>query len=359
MMKTIYDDYQSNEKIEIRKKDFFTDDNGFPNRNAFLDFCERIDEADEELYLITMNIDLRKANAQSRLHGDMVLRAFLMSLQSYPFFTMYGEKVNIFCKKENIDRLKAILEKPNDEYQIYYAISTEPYSFFNHDEIIRHCVDEMYADKAKKTKKIKLEKSESEITKNTIEGDSNHEETDLRKYIDTMWFSTITARITKPNYEKITLFVFPTKKMPDRRSLPLIVVLDDNVNNYRAVYQESGMVKIIHKGIPFLMTARIVDGSLDIMVFKDLKSDNYEVEFSIDTHDGVCFPDSFGKKYGENKQLFPLKRTSSGYWACVEFNEETGGIMINNKGIIENDDGTKYGVTKDAEAIELIPIKNE
>lgn len=34
-MKTIYDDYQSNEKIEIRKKDFFTDDNGFPNRNAF------------------------------------------------------------------------------------------------------------------------------------------------------------------------------------------------------------------------------------------------------------------------------------------------------------------------------------
>lgn len=33
--------------------------------------------------------------------------------------------------------------------------------------------------------------------------------------------------------------------------------------------------------------------------------------------------------------------------------------MINNKGIIENDNGTKYGVTKDAEAIELIPIKNE
>lgn len=65
------------------------------------------------------------------------------------------------------------------------------------------------------------------------------------------------------------------------------------------------------------------------------------------------------KNTGKTKQLFPLKRTSSGYWACVEFNEETGGVMINNKGIIENDNGTKYGVTKDAEAIELIPIKNE
>ena len=73
MMKTIYDDYQSNEKIEIRKKDFFTDDNGFPNRNAFLDFCERIDEADEELYLITMNIDLRKANAQRRYGTEGIL----------------------------------------------------------------------------------------------------------------------------------------------------------------------------------------------------------------------------------------------------------------------------------------------
>lgn len=54
------------------------------------------------------------------------------------------------------------------------------------------------------------------------------------------------------------------------------------------------------------MTARIVDGSLDIMVFKDLKSDNYEVEFSIDTHDGVCFPDSFGKNTGKTNNSFRL-----------------------------------------------------
>lgn len=375
-MTNLYDEYQSNEKIEIRKKDFYTDDNGFPNRNAFLDFCENIEETGKEYYLVMLNIDLRKANKVSRKHGDMVFRKFAMSLQSYYFFTMFGEKINIFVEKEDIPRLKLLLDKPNDNYQIFYSLSKEPYIYCRNDKIIRSGIDALYEDKKAKTKKAETQKpvaanaeeakpvteqnEETELVLETeevkVSDDTEFNETALKKYISTMWYSLITVRVLKPTYEKFTLFVYPTKSMPEKHSLPLLVVLDDN-KEYRVIYTpEENAVRLTHNGISYIINARFSSGALSVMVYKENKTNDAEVEFKIETHDGNTIPTNFGKRFSKNKQLFTLKRNSAGYWACVELHEDTNKAVVNYSGVVESDNGNKYGVQKDNEVIELIPI---
>lgn len=105
MQEKVYKNYTSTEKLELTCKDHFTEKAGFPNEFAFLDFAQQI-KREDEMYLVCLNVDLRKANRISYAFGSYTLRKFMVSLEGFYVFRIQGEKLNIFCSGEWCTRIK-------------------------------------------------------------------------------------------------------------------------------------------------------------------------------------------------------------------------------------------------------------
>ena len=158
-MTDVYQQYKSEELVQLSWKEVYEDRDGYPNLKAFDDFSEKIMVG--QYYLICMNVDLRKANAKNYAYGNYILRKFALALKRikgcYPF-RIQGEKFNLLAEESCMQELKSLLTKPDENYDLYYGISE---GFYNPDEReiqIQKCVELMYLDKSRKRNKINQKK---------------------------------------------------------------------------------------------------------------------------------------------------------------------------------------------------------
>ena len=346
MLDQIYEQFRSTDVCSFPFKDYYTDRCGYLNENAFHCFTQSLTDSSEEYYLICLNIDLRKANSTSMAQGDYVLRRFVQSLENYYIFRVQGEKFNILATKEQIPEIKARLNEPNDLYKIYYGIVSDapfnPQNSVEEKAMIRKGISLMYESKGEKGSPIA---PVSGITGSTPK---EYQEEKLRKYRKTMWFSTVEITILKPEYKKVSVIVFPTEWKPDMASLPIIVAAYDNID-YNVKYGKNVVFGI--NGIRFSVSCRFNhEEHLDTTIYAIDKGDA-AVRFKIDTTEGICIPDNFGKKLSDTKELYPLRKNSSGTYDFVILENEH--LTLNTDGYYISTNGKRYGVFADDTILEL------
>ena len=350
----LYDSYKSADVCSIKRNDVFTDRSGYLNEYAFQDFTKHLAENPdaEDYYLICLNIDLRTANAESMAVGDYVLRRFIVSLEDFFVFRIQGEKFNALVTKDEIPRIKTYLDKPNPQYKVYYGIVTEmPYRPRNQSEerdIIHKGISLMYENKGEK----KIVVSDDIVSK---KGNTPKElqETKLRKFRKTMWYTTMKLTITSPKYKEVTIFIYPTEMKDNLQRCNIVCAVYDNVHyNVKSANEVTFGVD----GFRFTVFSRFNrDGHLDTAMYcKDKDRCKYQMTYN--THEGVCIPASFGKRFSEHKELFPLNKNGYGMYDYVVYNSENGDVYLNTEGYVTTQNGTKYGVFMDAECIDLAKI---
>lgn len=336
---TNYDDYFGGEEIVVTKKDFYTTRKGFPNRKAFVDFSANLDG---NYYLVLMNVDLRKANMESYENGDYVLRRFIMSLLNYGFyvFHIWGEKFNILVPQERVFELKELLEKPSEDYDLYYGIvMTEQYDHTRSQEFIQKGITLMYQDKSVK----KGSRTTATPLKNIPE---EFQETFRRKFRSTMWYSVIDITVSEPEFKTARVYVFPTEYKKPLESVKLIAVVDE-LTNYRLYYG-----KDIHfglGGVMFSASGRFNREQTFTMAF--FNTGKGKAEYDINTHKGIGIPTSFGKRASGGREVYPIKQNVNGFCDYVLLKED--GVELNTTGLI-NVNGMMYGVCQDDNFIDLI-----
>ena len=207
MQEKVYKNYTSTEKLELTCKDHFTEKAGFPNEFAFLDFAQQI-KREDEMYLVCLNVDLRKANRISYAFGSYTLRKFMVSLEGFYVFRIQGEKLNIFVPESGVQELKSILDAPNEFIDVYYGFVPEYFDAADLDQQRSVGVELMYQDKAKKHSKAKSGDSLLAGKGNTPVG---LQETFERKYKETMWYSVAKIAVTSPVFKEVTVHIFPTE----------------------------------------------------------------------------------------------------------------------------------------------------
>lgn len=347
----VYSDFKSEEQCVMSCKDFYTDRQGFLNDNAFHRFVEELKaNADiPELYLVCLNIDLRKSNAESTAKGDYELRKFVVALEDYYIFRIQGEKFNMLVTKEQIPTVEAFLNKPSDKYAIYYGIVKDkpfkPQTPVEERELIHKGVSMMFANKG--------EIKQGYNADNVMGGKGNTprelQETATRKYRSTMWYSEIHITITDPFYKEVTVYAFPTEVKQAMQSIPTIVAVYDNVS-YNVKFDSQ--VKFGVNGIKFNLNCRFDrDEHLAVTVFTQ---DKCKYDIKTKTVEGVCIPVTFGKRITPTKQIFPIRPNITGMCDYVAL--EDGAITLNTEGIVISPSGTKYGVVMDERCIELVKM---
>ena len=346
MINQLYERFQSDESCTLPCKEVYTDRYGYPNENAFHSFTESLIDNDEDYYLVCLNIDLRKANSTSMAQGDYVLRKFILSLNQYYVFRIRGEKFNMLVTKEQIPEVKERLDTPNEKYQIYYGIVKDapfkPHNSVEEKALIQKGIALMY--------ECKIEKSAPAPAIIDTKGNTPKElqEDKLRKYRSTMWYSTVNITITKPEYKEVSVIVYPTQWKPDMASLPVIVAVYDNIS-YNVKYGKNVMFGV--NGIRFSVSCRFDhDNHLDTTIYTVDKGDA-TVKFKIDTSEGVCIPENFGKRLSRTKELYPLRKNSTGMYDFIILEDER--ITLNTDGCYISPNGKRYGVFADDTFIEL------
>lgn len=351
MQEKVYKNYTSIEKLELTCKDHFTEKAGFPNEFAFLDFAQQI-KREDEMYLVCLNVDLRKANRISYAFGSYTLRKFMVSLEGFYVFRIQGEKLNIFVPESGVQELKSILDAPNEFIDVYYGFVPEYFDAADLDQQRSVGVELMYQDKAKKHSKAKSGDSLLAGKGNTPVG---LQETFERKYKETMWYSVAKIAVTSPVFKEVTVHIFPTEFRSPMESLPLIVVVDDLLE-YRVMQGKD--VHFGVEGIVFSVSARYDrEGHLNTAVYqmKDemMPDEPEQCELEIRTHEGSCVPANFGKRISSKREIYPIRKNIQGYMDYVLL--ENGTAVINTEGVIEKK-GKLYGVFSDDNYVELIPI---
>lgn len=350
-MKDLYNSFKSDDMYACRKCDYYTDRNGYPNEAAFNEFSEQAALGGDTYYLICLNIDLRKSNATSMAQGDYVLRKFIVSLQEddYYIFRIQGEKFNMLVTEEQIPKIKEILEKPSDEYKIYYGLVTRPYRPQTEEgkkELIREGITMMFAQKGDK-----VTTSSIDVKGNTP---TELQETKTRKHRSTMWYSMIKLTITSPIYKEVNIYVYPTEWKEALISIPTIVVVDDNVD-YNVKYSSQPEFGI--EGYRFMINCKLDrEGHLMTSLYS-LDGERCKFDINTDTHEGVCIPATFGKRMKATVELFPLKKNVYGLYDFVLLDKSNGNVTVNKTGSIVGKNGTRYGLTVDSEYVELMEMK--
>lgn len=343
------DIYKSEKAISIPIKEVYTEKSGYPNEKAFYHFMrKKKDMLKEKPYsVVCINIDLRKANAQSYAYGDYVLRKFVTELSDYYIFRIQGEKFNILVENDRLEELKKKLDEPNDNYEIYYGISKKPLVVDSEAEVkayIRECISLMFESKNNKRNPDK-----------GIIGDKGNtpkelQETTTKKFRSTMWYSEIKVQITEPTFDEFTVYVFPTELKQPLQSIPSIVVIYDNLE-YRVLF--SNNVQFGKSNHIFTVTARFDrEGHLNTAIYDNGKG---KCQFKIDTHEGVCVPVNFGKRITPTREIYPIRKNLQGY--CDYVSLENGEVTLNTEGIVTSTSGTQYGVYMDSKAIDLIKLE--
>lgn len=340
----MYENYFSEEELTTTRKAYFTTRKGFPNRKAFEDFGSKIGCG---YYLVCMNVDLRKANKSSYEYGSYVLRKFIMSLidDGYAVFHITGEKFNILVQGERIIELKNVLDSIYEDFNIYYGIiMTQEYTAEKSAALITEGVAKMYQDKAMK----KRERATEELlVRNTP---PELQETSKRKFRCTTWYAVIELTVTKPEFKTVMIYVFPTEYKRPLATLKTIVVVDD-MGELRTYYDTG--IEFGVGGVQFNLSCRFGrDGLLTVAFFK--ASENGEYKHEIFVHKGKCIPANFGKRIGDGREIFPVRKNVHGFFSYVLLNQKEDTAELNQEGTLQSA-GITYGVYQDDEFIELIP----
>lgn len=342
ILKYLYNGYSDEEIISVRRKDYFTDKDGYPNANAFEDFSGRIDT--DNYRLICMNIDLRRANAVNHTLGSYAMKRVILAFSEFCCcFRIQGEKFNILVEKEYLDNVREMLDAPsrtcNSFCDIYYGIADEPYSHTKSAELIQKAVELMYKDKAEKRKKYRRDKMTVPELHETAE----------RKYIKTMWHSDVHITVTEPDFRELDVIVYPTELCSPLESISLIAVADDMLN-CRVFSGRS--IQFGVNGMLFTINARFDrEGHLNTSVFY---SGTGKCEIDTKTTEGVCIPENFGKRAGVGREIYPIRKNLKG--TCDYVLLDNGKAELVTDGMIIIDD-IQYGVYMDDTCIDLIPIE--
>lgn len=342
--------YKSNDVISIPISEVYTDRFGYLNEKAFYHYIEqkkgrfRI----KNFFLVCLNIDLRKSNSRSVELGDEVLHEFIFSLADYNVFRIQGEKFNIIVEESKLDELINILERPSEDYEIYYGIVRDrflgdPEEYVK--ELLKKGINLMYLCKKQKQEKKKTDVLDGKNIPNELK------ETVTKKYRKTMWHSLIQVEITEPSYSKFQVYVFPTEHKEPLQSIKSIIVIYDNVK-YRCYYGEN--VKFGRDELIFHVNTRFDrDGHLNTTIYHVGEGNCL---YKIDTKEGVCIPKNFGKRISPTKEIYPIRKNLQGY--CDFVSLEQGEIELNTEGIINGSKGNKYGVVMDEKAIDLVMLED-
>ena len=345
--------YKSENTIAIPIKDIYTDRHGFLNDKAFYHFIARNRDLFKKTpyYLICLNIDLRKANAQSIAYGDYVLRKFVLALDEYCVFRIQGEKFNVLVTEQQREGIKKILDTKNENYDVYYGMVDKRFIVETENDVkdyVREGISLMYEYKSN-TKK----NADKGVIGNKGNTPSELQETATRKYKQTMWYSIITVQITKPSYDEFTIYVFPTELKAPLQSIPSVVVVSDNLS-YRTFYDNN--INFGRKGFIFSVNTRFDRaGHMNTAIFHT-GNENGECKYHIETKEGICVPANFGKRITPTREIYPIRKNIQGL--CDYVTLEDGNAVINTEGIVVGADNRRYSVYMDDEAIDLILVED-
>lgn len=337
-----YSSFFAEEEMVVTRKAFYTTRQGFPNRKAFEKFAKT---THNDCILVCMNVDLRKANKESYDYGSYVLRKFILSLidAGYAVFHITGEKFNILVPFDSFLDLKNILDETHEAFDIYYGyIITEAFSPEKASKLIPECVEKMFQDKA--VKKRELAK-ENLIVRNTP---PELQETHRRKFRCTTWYAVIELTVTEPEFKTVMVYVFPTEYKRPLATVKTIAVVYD-MGEYHVYYDTS--IDFGVGGILFNLNCRFDrEGILNVAFFRANDIGEYKHEMYV--HKGECIPANFGKRAGEGREIFPIRKNINGFFDYVLLKNDTA--ELNRDGVIKMN-GVNYGVYQDDDFIELIP----
>ena len=344
-----YGKYTSTERITVTNRDFYTDNDGYPNEKAFWDFARHITQGDK-MYLLCLDVDLNASNAKGTGFGDLVLRTFFTRMQShFPAFRMRGTKFNVFVPESDVQTAEEMLTTDNSKvFTLYGEILKDKFvSCDNIDELLKEGIPKMFVGR-KDTDKIFGDKGNVP---------AEQQETDTKKYLSTMWYARIVFRETKPSVRTLTAYVFPTEYKPPMALLETVVVLDDVVKP--RVY-EGTMCKIPIDGMMIKVTSRFDhDGHLAVSWSKGLESKEGIIDGEVEIHEGNSIPVNFGKRISKSREIYPIKPNAQGLYEYVLYDKTaeypkrkaeyvTSGTI---RGKVNN-----YEVHMDSTVIELVKV---
>lgn len=354
-MKTVYGEYMSDGRVEVAKKALFTDSDGFPNENAFRDFVGRLTEEDD-CYLACVNVDLTESNKKSYAFGTLMLRKLFLHLKdSFYVFRVNGDKFNLVIPKSGIEQAERVLDSCEDgQAKTYYGLVDEkPITGKNFTELRRHGIELMYQNKALRTNQQAMDVRDDKIVGDKGNTPPELQETVTHKFRDTMWYGEIIFKEHAPNVRDITAYVFPTEYKESLASLNMIVVVDDLLST--RVYTGTS-VTFGFDGIKFTITSRFDnEGHLNIVSFRT-DGGGGKCEISINSHEGVCIPASFGKRIGNGREIYPFKANPFGTHNYILWDKENRTATLDETGMVEMD-GKLYSVHFNSQGIDLIEQK--
>lgn len=352
-MKRKYDDFTSMEAVTVPKKAFYTDSCGCLNEKAFRDFASCI-KAEEKYYLICLTVDIAESNEKYGFaFGTRLLRQVYLQLHEHFYvFRIYGNKFNLIVPENELPNAEKMLSSDtNGFFNIYYAVIRDvPVLADNFNELRNRCIEMMYEDKARKTKKDYSEVRDDKIIGNKGNTPADLRETATCKYIDTMWFGTITIQETQPRARTMKVYIFPTEFKENLASLHLVAAADDYLNTiiYSGTCIEFGL-----DGMKFMISARFDrEGHLNISCFKDRDSKG-ECEITIDSHEGSCIPANFGKRIGSGIEIYPFRRNAYNTYDYILWDKNNGTAQLDNTGTVSIE-GKIYTVFCDDKTINLL-----
>jgi hypothetical protein len=351
----IYEDYLSEEKFDCTKREYYCGEDGVPNAIAFRSFAQHFDES-SGYKLMLLNIDLRKSNNENGFaYGSYQLRRIIASIpcviSNCYIFRIQGEKFNIIVHKDNLQRLKNLLNgKVFAPYcNIYIGVAEENFSYSKLSAQVREGIEKMYEDKTRKRQKPVEKKKETPEIVNTP---AQLQETKHKKYRSTMWYAAAEVELLEPVYKKVKLTVFPTEYKGNMQSVRAIVIVDNMLT--KRVYVHPQTVQFGIEGNLFNVNVRFgTDGHLNVAVFNITR--NCKCSIHIQAHEGVCMPASFGKRVG-TKEIYPFEKGMSGLCSFVELDGEEA--VLNETGIVESED-KRYAVNMDSDCILLSKIERD
>ena len=333
----------------VTNKEYYSDNDGFPNDRAFWDFVKNLHDTDR-MYLLCLDIDLSPSNAKGTGYGDLIMRTFFVKMQEFfPSFRMRGTKFNIFVPEEHIKAAEEMLRTDNSKYFILHGeiIKDKFVSSLNIEELIAEGIKRMFRGR----------QDSDMVLGNKGNVPANLQETATKKYISTMWFATITFKETKPALRTLTAYVFPTEYKKPMALLETVVVLDDMVTT--KVY-DGTVVQLPIDGMRISISVRFDnDGNMVVAWFKMGDSAEGEITGEMELHEGDAIPVSFGKRIGGSKEIYPVKPNSQGLYEYVLFDKTAS--YPNHKaeyvttGTVTGKENT-YEVHRDSVAIELVKV---
>lgn len=366
--------------VEVTNKGIYIDKFGVPNTLAFENFISEADECEEEMYLVCLNLDLRRTNdTKGRYSGDSVMRQFCKNLQDLGAFVFHiqGEKFNLLLTKDTIDKVKELLNAENDSYQIYYAIANEAINSYNADDVISDCVNKMYEDKAKKKprKSVGVVKKKEpkepvlrgsnrilsravELKEARIESDYDKSiETFKFKPIEQFWYAIAKIQIIKPKSTTFRINIYPTEMQSELASINLIAVVDDFLD-YEVHYGK--MIEINSDGIPFYVSARFrKDKSIAYQILTSAKfAEDLEWKVTYEVvNDGKFVPEFWGKSLGDGREIFPIRENNRRLSDFVVLDRNNNNEVYAKRDVGSIDvDGVTYVVCMDNQGIKLAEL---